>query len=277
MKVTKKIHNIWEEYKMFQNIVPHDPIVGKYQYIYESPKGKISTVESYRAIQISSAKTIRDLSGRYPLPNLADIIAHLLENTTPPVRLSKKTLIKVFSLLKNKQAALNNPYEFATLAVRTLKEKLADFLVDRIQYEKINEWYEITKFQGSFQSWEDYVIPAERSIYDKVECDSEVERKLVQELKSIDQVLMYIKLPDWFTVPTPVGEYNPDWAIVWEDRDEHGRPTRKSLLYLIRETKSTTEKDKLRPDERRKLDCGKSHFDTLGVNYRVLTSATELP
>jgi type III restriction enzyme len=164
------------------------------------------------------------------------------------------------------------------LIVSILKEKLAEYLVNGIQYEKINEWYEMSQLQESFESWQDYVVPAERCIYDQVECDSEIERKFVQDLKNIDQVLMYIKLPNWFTVPTPVGEYNPDWAIVWEDRDEHGLPSKKPLLYLIRETKSTREKGKLRPDERRKLICGENHFkNTLRLNFDIVTSASQLP
>jgi type III restriction enzyme len=79
-------------------------------------------------------------------------------------------------------------------------------------------------------------------------------------------------------VDTPIGEYNPDWAIVMEERDEHGQPTGEELLYLVRETKDTTKLAELRPDERRKVICGERHFkDTLRVDYKVVTSAHELP
>ncbi|MBC8457583.1 MAG: hypothetical protein H8D67_06270, partial [Deltaproteobacteria bacterium] len=81
-------------------------------------------------------------------------------------------------------------------------------------------------------------------------------------------------LPTWFTVCTPVGEYNPDWAIVMEDPD---KPTGEPLLYLVRETKDTQNLDKLRPDEKRKIKCGTKHFEELDVDYRVVTSAGELP
>jgi type III restriction enzyme len=91
-------------------------------------------------------------------------------------------------------------------------------------------------------------------------------------------VKLYLKLPGWFTVPTPVGEYNPDWAIVMEDLDAHGDPKGEKLLYLVRETKGNNWKTELRPDERRKITCGKRHFDgALGVNYRVVSRASELP
>jgi len=75
-----------------------------------------------------------------------------------------------------------------------------------------------------------------------------------------------------------VGEYNPDWAIVMEDRDEHGEARGRPLLYLVRETKDTTDRSKLRPDERRKIECGVRHFrDALRVDYDVVTETSQLP
>jgi type III restriction enzyme len=238
----------------------------------------VNNEDAFEAIQLSAAKTYIDLAGRYPLPNLAEIMSHLLENTTPPIRLTKHTLIEIFLRTKNKKAAIDNPFEFASVVVGVLKEKVADILVNGIKYEKINEWYEMSQLQDSVESWEDYVVPSKRSIYDNVEYDSGIEKKFVEELERLDQVKMFIKLPAWFTITTPVGEYNPDWAIVWEERDVHGRPVRSPLLYLVRETKSTTQENKLRPDERRKIACGKKHFrEALGVNYAVVASAKELP
>lgn len=239
---------------------------------------EVNKDDAFDYIQLSAAKTFVDLVGRYPLPNLADTMAYLLENTTPPVRLTKRTLVEIFARTKNKKAAIDNPFEFASAVVGVLKEKVADFLVNGIKYEKVNEWYEMSQLQESIESWEDYVVPANRSVYDNIEYDSEIEKVFTEKLERIDQVRMYIKLPPWFTVRTPVGEYNADWAIVWEDRDVHGKPTDKPMVYLVRETKSTTQEDKLRPDERRKIACGGKHFgEALGVNYAVVTSAKELP
>jgi type III restriction enzyme len=93
-----------------------------------------------------------------------------------------------------------------------------------------------------------------------------------------DDVQLYVKLPSWFKVRTPVGEYNPDWAIVMEDRDAHGDPTGEPLLYLVRETKAANWRTSLRPEERRKIKCGERHFEgALGVSYKVVTTAGELP
>jgi len=234
--------------------------------------------DAFTAVQTTATRTAVELRGRYEPPNLVQLMSHLLDYTTPPVRLTRRTLLEVFRRTRQKQAALDNPHGFATETVRIIKEKLADQLVDGIQYERINEWYEMSQFEAEIESWEQYLVPAERSVYDHVVWDSEVERRFAEELDRREDVRLFLKLPSWFTVPTPIGEYNPDWAIVMEDRDEHGEPTGKPLLYLVRETKDTTDRSRLRADERRKIECGERHFrGALGVNYEVVTSVGELP
>jgi len=239
---------------------------------------RVAGEDGLEAQQLSAPKTAAELTGRQSLPNVVDIMANLMANTTPPERLTKGTLLEIFRRTHNKQAALVNPQEFAATAVRLIKEKLADQLVAGIQYEKINAWFEMTQLETEVESWMDYLEPAARSVYDHVVFDSEVEQQFVRGLERRDDVKLYLKLPGWFTVPTPVGDYNPDWAIVMEERDEHGQPLGKPLLYLVRETKGKDWQTDLRPDERRKTHCGEQHFQkTLGVNYRVVTEAGELP
>lgn len=235
----------------------------------------------FQAIQMTGVRTAPNLSGRFPLPNLLDIMANLMEHTAPPMRLPRRTLLEIVQLAPAtiQQAAISNPNEFAAEAVRVLKTKMADELVAGIEYEKINDWYEMTQLED-IPAWDEYLVPAERSVYDHVICDSDIERDFVTEIEENRRdVRMYIKLPRWFTVPTPVGEYNPDWAIVMEQRDEHGDITAgQPLLYLVRETKSTHNRNEWRPEERRKVACGERHFiDALGTNYKVVVDATELP
>lgn len=235
-----------------------------------------------QALQTSAARTVVDLAGRYPLPNLIEIVTDLLAQTTPPVRLGQRTLLEVFRRTSNKQAAMDNPHEFATVAVQTIKSKLADQLVSGIRYEKINDWYEMTQFDTEISAWQQYLVPSRKSdgsegssLYDHVLYESGVEKSFVEDLEARHDVRLYLKLPRWFTVPTPVGSYNPDWAIVMENEPAGpGAP----LLYLVRETKSTTVSDELRPNEERKVHCGKRHFrEALGVDFEVATSAAELP
>ena len=170
--------------------------------------------EIYSAMQMSGAKTAISLAGRYALPNMVDVMMHMLENTTPPIRLTKNTLLDIFMRTENQQAARDNPHEFAAIAVRIIKEKLTDQLVNGIQYEKIDESYEMRQFESSIESWKEHLIPSNRSVYDHTIFDSEIERKFVKKLETLDEIKLYVKLPAFFTVPTPIGEYNPDWAIV---------------------------------------------------------------
>ncbi|HMD99206.1 MAG TPA: DEAD/DEAH box helicase family protein [Terriglobia bacterium] len=235
--------------------------------------------DSFETSAMSAPKIAIDLTGRFPLPDLVELMSGLMEQTTPPVRITRGTLLEVFKRLqKNKNAVMGNPQEFATLAVRTIKEKLADQLVDGIRYEKIDQWYEMTQFEAEIESWMEYLVPAENSVYDHVIFDSELEKSFVEGLEARKDVKLYLKLPNWFKVATPVGEYNPDWAIVMEERDEHGEPTGKPLLYLVRETKAENWKTSLRPNELRKIRCGERHFkDALDVDYKVVARASDLP
>ena len=101
------------------------------------------------------------------------------------------------------------------------------------------------------------------------------EKKFAEEMDKREDVEIFIKLPSWFVVDTPVGKHSPDWAIVMRDEDSEDG---KALLYLVKETKSTRDRDKLRPDEKRKVECAEKHFeDALGVPYEVVTAASELP
>lgn len=118
---------------------------------------------------------------------------------------------------------------------------------------------------------------ASDSVMDKIEFDSQVEKKFVEDLENHDQVKLYVKLPDRFKVDTPIGKYNPDWAIVMEERDEHGHPTGNEHCYLVRETKGSTWQISLRTEEKQKIACGKRHFeDALGVSYEVISEVDEL-
>jgi len=210
------------------------------------------------------------------MPDVTELISSLLERTTPPVRLTRNTLLEIFkgSSQAIQQATLKNPFEFASVASRIIKNKLADQLVEGIQYEKINEFYEMTQFMD-IPGWEDNLVSSPHSIYDHVLFDSDIEKEFVLGLEHREDVKLYVKLPGWFTVPTPIGEYNPDWAIVLEKKDEDDEV--EDVLYLVRETKDTLDPDKRRPDENRKITAGKRHFkDTLNVDYKVITSVKEL-
>ncbi len=105
-----------------------------------------------------------------------------------------------------------------------------------------------------------------------MEFDSETERKFAADLDSLERVKLFVKLPPWFTVTTPIGEYNPDWAIVKRGESEGEYPDENGKIYLVRETKSDLERDKRRRDENVKIDCGASHFAALEDVYFAVAS-----
>ena len=243
----------------------------------EMQVAEVEEARVFSAMQMSGTRTVSNLAGLYSLPNMVEMIAYMLEYTTPPMRLTRKTLLEILKRTQNRQPALDNPHEFAAASARIIREKLKEQLVDGVRYEKINEWYEMSQLDIKIETLAEYLIPAERSLYDHVICDSKVEKQFVKGLEGRKDVKLYLKLPSFFTVPTPIGSYNPDWAIVVEDIDEFGKPTGKEKFYLVRETKGTTNLDDLRPDEKRKIKCGKQHFrEALGVDYEVVDSAHDL-
>lgn len=106
-----------------------------------------------------------------------------------------------------------------------------------------------------------------KSTYDFVEYDSEIERTFAKRLNERGDIRLFVKLPRWFEVDTPVGKYNPDWAIVKHDS---------TTVYLVRETKGSRDFRKLRTTEADKVRCGEKHFDELGVPFDIVVSADEV-
>ena len=96
-----------------------------------------------------------------------------------------------------------------------------------------------------------------RQVYDYVVYDSANEENFAKSFENNKSVKLYAKLPGWFTIPTPLGSYNPDWAVLIEADG-------KDKLYFVLETKADNMFDALRPTESAKIKCGKEHFKTLG-------------
>jgi type III restriction enzyme len=110
-------------------------------------------------------------------------------------------------------------------------------------------------------------IRVRHSVYEYVVYDSAVERDFAEKLDGREDIKLFVKLPGWFEIDTPLGKYNPDWAILKHDGQ---------TLYLVRETKGTRDFLKLRTSEADKVRCGQKHFDALGVPFAVVVDADEV-
>lgn len=113
------------------------------------------------------------------------------------------------------------------------------------------------------------MIESQKSVFEYVVYDFGIELEFATSLEKSDDVKLYAKLPDWFKIDTPLGTYNPDWAVLIEVDG-------KEKLYFVVETKSTVFTDKLRPSEKAKIACGKEHFKALGNEVEfAITNAFE--
>jgi type III restriction enzyme len=153
-----------------------------------------------------------------------------------------------------------------------LKYELHRLLVDGIKYDRIGgtgpeaEW-EMVLFKNEELVNVLTALQVQKSIYDYVVYESEVEREFARRLDQRNDIRLFVKLPDWFKVETPVGTYNPDWAIVKHDEE---------IVYLVRETKGTKDFLKLRTTEADKVRCGQRPFEALGVPFAVATTADDV-
>ncbi len=201
-----------------------------------------------------------ELAGSYDLP---DIITELQAATS----LTRKTLVDI--LLKSDRLSefIGNPNDFIHMVKRHIIAVLAASVVEGIQYEKIaGSIYELRELQKDGREERDRFIDQmykvkneQKTDFDYVVYDSDVERKFAELLDSREDIKLFMKLPAKFKVPTPVGDYNPDWAILKHEDGE-------DRIYMIRETKSTSQDSLLRPTEVAKIKCGKKHFAAIGVD-----------
>ncbi|MBW1693735.1 MAG: DEAD/DEAH box helicase family protein [Deltaproteobacteria bacterium] len=200
---------------------------------------------------------------------LPDILTFLQRET----ELTRGTLVEILKQSGRLKEFTINPQAFMTEVAKLINRALYELVVDGIKYERLEgQIYEMRLFQE--KEIEEYLSRLYaiqstdgRTPYDYVQYDSEIEREIAEKLDTNENVKFFCKLPRWFLVPTPLGNYNPDWAVVTE-KDEK--------IYLVRETKSTHDRDQRRDFENRKIDCGKAHFDTLGVNFKVATNIHEV-
>lgn len=206
--------------------------------------------------KITTNKTF-DVSNSRPLP---DVLAFLQSQT----ELTRGTLVEILKKSGRLAEFAINPQAFMSECGKLINRALNELIVEGIKYEPIAgqtfemrlfEEYEVEEYLDRLYQ----IQNKDRNPYSHVVWESEIEHEVAERLDSDDRVRFFCKLPRWFKVPTPLGDYNPDWALVLEDSEK---------LYLVRETKSTLDRDKRRETENKKVDCGKAHFSSLGVNFK---------
>jgi type III restriction enzyme len=201
-----------------------------------------------------------DLKGSYDLP---DIITELQES----ISLTRKTIVDILIGSGRLGEFIGNPNDFIAMTKRALLSELAKIVVDGIQYERIaGSVYELRELQRDGEEEKERFLDqmykvqhTQKTDFDYVVFDSDVERQFAELLDSREDIKLFMKLPAKFKIDTPVGPYNPDWAIIKQEDGE-------DRIYMIRETKSTLDDSKLRPTELAKIKSAKRHFEAIGIN-----------
>ncbi len=234
-------------------------IVGKARFHTQTTTLNIDRggVRAEEVKELQSVYNRRD----YQLP---DIVSYLQNETN----LTRKAIVDILVKSEKLDDFPNNPQKFIEQIAVIVKHQMQLFIVDGIKYQKLGEdhYYAQELFEENelFGYLKKNMIEAEKSVFDHVVYDSDVEAEFAKSFENNDHIKVYAKLPGWFTIDTPLGPYNPDWAVLVElDGEER--------LYFVVETKGSLFTDALRPTEQAKIDCGRAHFKALGneVDFTV--------
>lgn len=211
----------------------------------------VSTTEKER-------KVVHADDEKVPLP---DIITFLQNETY----LTRQTIVDILIQSGTLNQFKKNPQQYMDETLKIISSKMKHMLVDGIKYTKIgyNEYYAQELFENTelFGYLSKNMMASERSVYDHIIYDSKNEAEFAARFENNANVILYTKLPGWFKIPTPLGSYNPDWAVLF-DQDGNKK------LYFILETKGNVQFESLRQTESDKIRCGKKHFESLGEDVK---------
>ena len=187
---------------------------------------------------------------------LPDVLTDLQDKT----QLTRRSIATILLDSGRVNDLKRNPQQFIEIASEVINRTKRMALVDGIKYQRLGnehyyaqELFEHDELTGYLKN----MIPAEKSVYEQVVYQSDTERSFAEQLEKNSDVKLYAKLPSWFKVPTPLGPYNPDWAVLIEQNGAE-------RLYFVVETKSSLFTDDLRDKESAKIKCGEAHFAALG-------------
>lgn len=244
--------------------IEEEATVGKIRYLYTKVTNKITKVgveidnESLKEQYIDSE--IID----YQLP---DIITYLQNET----KLMRKDIVEILIKSNKLQSFKNNPQKFIDKVVKIIKKSMSIFIVDGIKYQKVGdefyyaqECFEESELAGYLSS-NLLKNREEKSIYDYTIYDSDIEKSFATKFNESDNVKLFTKLPPWFKINTPLGNYNPDWAVLIE-KDNLEK------LYFVVESKGSDLGLDIKNIEKAKIDCGKAHFKAISEEVEFIQS-----
>lgn len=189
---------------------------------------------------------------------LPDLLTDLQDKT----QITRRSLVRILIGSGRLDDFKRNPQQFVEMVTESINRIKRLALVDGIKYQRLgDEYYYAQELfeQEELTGYLKNMLASEKSVYEKVVYDSSgIERTFAEDLEKNEAVKVYAKLPGWFKVPTPLGSYNPDWAVL-VDADGMER------LYFVAETKGSLFSEDLRDKESTKIECGKVHFKSIAI------------
>ena len=231
---------------------------------------QITNVDITKQGVIDARHQVRDLGLVYEFEQMTypDFIRRLQDSTG----LLRKTIIEIVSKSERLKDFYVNPEEWIKQVSKILLSVKKENLTEGIKYEKADEYYEQDFIfnDEELYGYKDRNLleidtTKKKNVYDHVIYDSQIERDFAIDAENDDDVVLYAKLPSRFKIDTPIGNYNPDWAVVLDTEDGE-------KLYFVAETKGTDIIDDLKGAEKKKILCGRKHFEVIdtGIKYEVV-------
>lgn len=248
--------------------IDRDLRVTHLQYVVSTGEQADNKLE-FDGITTKSTRELRDVS-------TSDVPYDLVGDIARGATLTRRSVVRILKGIQRDKLLMfkNNPEEFIRKVSHIIREQKATMIVDHISYNRTENQYDSTIFtqEKSSQTW-DKAYKAKKHILDYVFPDSNKEREFAEELDKAEEVCVYAKLPRSFQIPTPVGNYAPDWAIAFNDNMgiKH--------VFFIAETKGSMDSMQLTGVEKTKIDCAKKLFNNIStskVRYDVAATYADL-
>ncbi len=184
----------------------------------------------------------------------------LLQDVSEVTKLTRKTVSEILGGIKKETFGLyrQNPEQFISEISRLINEQKATTIIEKLTYNFVDDFYDIDIFTAAQtgSNFSKMTRKLNKHVFDYAIVDSEVECKFAEDLDTSSEVIVFSKLPRGFLIPTPVGDYNPDWAISFKEGKVR-------YIYFVAETKGSMSKISLRPVEKTKIECAQKFFDEI--------------
>ena len=227
-------------------------------YVLES--GKQADTLTHGSVQTGHSFEVKGLQSEFAKSGSSHVEYDLLHDVSNATHLTRKTVAQILGGIDASvfQQFRKNPEQFISEAERLINGQMATAIIERLSYSAVDDYYDTNIFTAvqTGNELSEATSKLNKHVFDHAIVDSNVERDFAYSLDASSEVTVYSKLPRGFLIPTPVGDYNPDWAISFDEGTVRH-------IYFVAETKGSMSKMALRPQEDNKIECARKFFQAI--------------